>query len=93
MGVLAAILLLIGAGGIYFTFAKNEIQTAKGKLISFSVGLVACIIAVVILACSGSDGDSDWDKLSKDEKEWYKDNYGSGQYDSYKDAINNYKGY
>lgn len=93
MKVLAIICFFVGACGIYFAISKNEIQTMKGKLISFFVGLAAIIIAVVILANSGSGSKSEWDKLSKDEKEWYKDNYGSGQYDSYKDAINNYKGY
>ena len=41
---------------------------------------------------SSNDSNSFYD-LPKEEQEWYHRNYGNGQYDKYKDAVNNYNGY
>lgn len=34
---------------------------------------------------------SKWDSLTKEEKQWYKDNYGGGKLESYNKAIESYK--
>lgn len=54
-------------------------------IICIVLGIVSSVVSSFI-----DGGLSDWDKLTKEEKEWYKNNYGNGQYDSYKDAINDY---
>lgn len=38
-----------------------------------------------------NNSPSKWDSLTKEEKQWYKDNYGDGQYKKYKDAVDSYK--
>jgi len=52
---------------------------------------IICIVVSFISGCIAcDDGPSKWDKLTKEEKEWYKNNYGNGQYDDYKGAIDDY---
>ena len=46
-----------------------------------------------VAGCNDDKKESEWGKLSKEEKQWYKDNYGDGQYDDYKKAMENYRGW
>ena len=62
-----------------------------------SKAIMILIILVVLTLTMGknymlgsSSSTSRWDSLSDEEKEWYQDNYGNGQYDDIMDAINNY---
>ena len=84
-------IILLVAAAIAISIAKES--TGKGRIISIIVAIV-CSIAFIICIVSawiGDSGSSKWDDLSDKEKEWYKENYGDGQYDKYKDAINDYK--
>lgn len=70
---------------------KNTKLTNNQKANIFTI-IVVIIIAIIVFASnSGSNNKSKWDSLTKEEKQWYKDNYGDGQYDKYKKAIDNYK--
>lgn len=54
--------------------------------------VILIIVAIIFLMnIDWSGSQSKWDSLSDEEKEWYKDNYGDGQYDDIKDAIDEYK--
>lgn len=84
-------IILLVAAAIAISIAKES--TSKGRIISIIVAIV-CSIAFIICIVSGwtdDSGSSKWDDLSDKEKEWYEENYGDGQYDKYKDAINDYK--
>lgn len=71
----------------------------EGKF--FIIFLVFCLLAsclgcaagVLLMAENRDNSKSDssrWESLSDDEKEWYNDNYGDGQYDAIQDAISDY---
>ncbi len=65
----------------------------KGYIIVTVVG-IACIIGFLVCLPNvnvSSEKSNRWDSLTKEEKQWYEDNYGDGQYEKYKDAIDSYK--
>lgn len=74
---------------------KTFLLSAKAKKITLAIAILALVLFIVFLAVdvsSGSGGSSNrWDDLTDEEKDWYRDNYGNGQYDKYQDAINDYK--
>ena len=88
---LILLVLLTGfIGPIIYKLIANKTHALKRYLIGLLVFIV--IVAIIVLAIVlGDNGDREWDDLSDEEKEWYHNNYGSGQYDKYKDAINDYK--
>ena len=74
----------------------SEGKTFCGALIFLIVfGLVGFFIVASLGSgnTSYSGSSSGWDSLTDEEKEWYEDNYGDGQYEAIRDAIDNYKGY
>lgn len=78
-------------------FKGIKINNKKAKLI----GVLLIIVGVFGFAVISTDGFSDshsssssqseWDKLSPEEQEWYERNYGGGKAEAYNDAINSYK--
>ncbi|MGN1165516.1 MAG: hypothetical protein ACI4S2_03690 [Lachnospiraceae bacterium] len=59
-------------------------------------GVIGIIVIIVICIClsnlvSNSNNKSEWDNLSDEEKEWYKDNYGNGKLEDINKAIDEYK--
>ena len=54
---------------------------------------IAILIACWVNGCSDSGNSSQWDSLTKEEKEWYHRNYGNGKAEAINKAITNYRGY
>lgn len=52
--------------------------------------VIFILIAIYVFACDNDTGKSEYDKLPKDQQEWIQRNYGNGQYDDIKDAMNDY---
>ncbi len=63
----------------------------SGKFLTILILSIFFISLIFTLANGSGKKESDWDKLSDDEKQWYHDNYGNGKMDDYKDAIDDYK--
>ena len=63
------------------------------KLICVLLLAVTLFVVCFVAGCNDDKKESEWGKLSKEEKQWYKDNYGDGQYDDYKKAMENYRGW
>lgn len=53
--------------------------------------ILGIILVVFIFSQITPKGTSEWDKLDNSQKEWYKRNYGNGQYEKYQNSIKNYK--
>ena len=71
----------------------KDFFTKPVKIMSI-VGVICTFSAfAIIIANSGSysGSKSKWDSLTKEEKQWYEDNYGGGKSQQYTDAINKYK--
>lgn len=49
------------------------------------------VIGVASCSIASKGSSSEWDSLSDSEKAWYHENYGNGQYDEYRKAIDDYK--
>ena len=62
----------------------------KDKEVLFIVIFIAVALCIGIGMNSGNK-KSEWSKLSKEEKAWYKNNYGNGKSQQYDNAINNYR--
>ena len=105
LGVVLGMVGFISLMGVYQDYkTKNKNLKANGKklepkefftkgyIIATIVG-IACIIGFFICSCNvpNKSKTNKWDSLTKEEKQWYEDNYGDGQYDKYKKAIDNYK--
>lgn len=79
----------------YTGIGKKKDISKKTKIIARTVIIIAIILAIVFLVVSivnnSGGSESEWDKLSEEEKDWYRDNYGNGQYEKYQDAIDDYK--
>ena len=93
--MLLSILCAIAAVVAVICFLESkDIKDKKRKVKYIVIGVLLFVFVFGrIVSCMGGDSNgSSWDKLSKEEKEWYHNNYGNGQYDKYKDAINNYNG-
>ena len=54
------------------------------------IAVIFILIAIYVFACDNDTGKSEYDKLPKDQQEWIQRNYGNGQYDDIKDAMNDY---
>lgn len=71
--------------------------TGAGKAVAIALVFfiaIACFVGVALSAENRDNRKSDsgrWDSLSEEEKEWYHDNYGDGQYDDIQDAISDYE--
>ena len=94
MDWLYSICLVVSAIAFFWAYLCHGIDK-KGATIALIIAIVALVLAIVFFVIAVSDGSSSgssWDKLSKEEKEWYVRNYGNGQYDKYQNAINDYKG-
>lgn len=72
---------------------KIEMQTffTKGYKKATVIGITCIVIALFVGSLIPSEEPSKWDKLTDEEKQWYEDNYGNGQFDTYKKAIEDYK--
>lgn len=74
---------------------RDNNNKPKFKPWEIAVIIIAVVITIMIASCSlmnaGSKKSSNWDNLTKEEKQWYNDNYGNGQYDKYQDAIRDYQ--
>ncbi len=72
-------------------------QCYKGDTLKWTIILIVIGIAFAlganfcIMNSFRNNSPSKWDSLTKEEKQWYKDNYGDGQYKKYKDAVDSYK--
>ena len=82
---------------LIFTY-KRKRKEFRSTLIASIVFTAVGIIILLIFSFSlmGIDGcstqsNNEYDNLTDEEKQWYQDNYGNGQYDKYKDAIDEYK--
>ena len=70
---------------------KNAEKKRNSKMITV---IVIATLIMIALAIGFLDNDGDkWNSLSDEEKEWYIDNFGDGQYDEIQDAISDYRGY
>ena len=73
----------------------KKILSPTGMKISLVVAAIALIFGFVFMGINNSSdsgkSSNKWDDLTEEEKDWYRDNYGNGQYDKYQDAINDYK--
>ncbi len=69
---------------------KLHERTERGCLIALIV--ICIIIGIGVTSCSimSTGNSSKWDSLSDSEKAWYYENYGDGQYDEYRKAIDDY---
>lgn len=54
------------------------------------IAVIFILITIYVFACDNDTGKSEYDKLPKDQQEWIQRNYGNGQYDDIKDAMNDY---
>ena len=54
------------------------------------IAVIFILMAIYVFACDNDTGKSEYDKLPKDQQEWIQRNYGDGQYDDIKDAMNDY---
>lgn len=74
---------------------KTNITTAnkmsEKTIITIIVTIIAIIAFISGLAGNGSSSKSEWDKLTKEEKAWYKRNYGNGKSQEIDRAIEKYK--
>lgn len=74
---------------------KNIVKKAKLKYNILNIYIPLIIIGTILLAIIIPNlvpkSKSSWDRLDSDQKEWYKRNYGNGQYDKYKNTIDKYK--
>ncbi len=100
LAVIFSIVAFVAAGIYSQKDEKGNIKLSKkGKRIAAVVIVAAIILAFLFFAFSfisesGSSAGSSsnkWDELTEEEKDWYRDNYGDGQYDKYQNAINDYK--
>ena len=71
---------------------NNKPKLKPGEIVGI---IIAVVLMLLVASCTlmgtGSSKSSNWDNLTKDEKQWYNDNYGNGQYDKYQDAIRDYQ--
>ncbi|MBE6630662.1 MAG: hypothetical protein E7624_07440 [Ruminococcaceae bacterium] len=92
---LASLCLIVSVCCFWYLITTMKFSTKKEKIITLVVGILALVLFIAFLGVeisSGSGGSSNrWDDLTDEEKEWYHNNYGNGQYDKYQDAINDYK--
>ena len=89
---LLASAILVGLAAWIWYF-KDHPEHKKIFYIVWIVGTIVLSIIVYAVVLDGSGQSSSWDNLSEEEKDWYRDNFGDGQYDKYQDAIDKYKGY
>jgi hypothetical protein len=73
-----------------YLLAKKALETTKGKTIAILVLILSIVLAFVFMGISFSNySESPWDKLTDEEKEWYREN-GDAIVD-FKDAVDDYK--
>ena len=91
------VVIAVGAWIFYKDKEGNIKLSEKGKKIALIVLVVAIILAVLFIVLEFADdwgsrkSSNEWEDLTEEEKDWYRDNYGDGQYEEYKDAIDKYK--
>ena len=92
--LLVVIAAIVVCSILSFSFFHDDWSTfsdEKKKAIIFFTGIASIIFMVIVFSFGSKPSSSSrWDKLSKSEKQWYEDNYGNGQYDAIRDAIDNY---
>ena len=87
------LLIAIAVIGLIVALIK-KFQPPKETYIKIVIGLVIVAIIAIPIVWGFLDDDGDkWNSLSDEEKEWYHDNFGDGQYDEIQDAISVYRGY
>ena len=95
MGVDSAkgwLLIAIAVIGLIVALIK-KFQPSKETYIKIVIALVIVAIFAIPIVWGILDDDGDkWNSLSDEEKEWYIDNYGDGQYDEIQNAIEDYRG-
>ena len=86
------LILFFGAFGEKENLEKNK-NTDKSTVVKmFIVGIILTVIGIRLLVGANSSGSSSkWDSLTKEEKQWYTDNYGNGKGEQYQKAIEDYK--
>jgi len=92
IGVLGGVLL---AMPLYKFVTRRKDSKKTSKVFAIIIAIVVIIFLVILIPAAREDmkysnGGSEWDNLSDEEKEWYEDNYGDGGFDSIQDAISNY---
>lgn len=81
------------------TREQEETKTNVTRANKMPEGTIYAIIVIIIFTIAlisgfvgnGSSSKSEWDKLTKEEKQWYKDNYGGGKSQEIDRAIEKYK--
>lgn len=73
---------------------KMKSITEVNRIIKAILLVVSLVMFLGFSSSEPSKNDTNkWDKLTDEEKQWYIDNYGDGQYDEIQDAIEDYNGY
>lgn len=67
----------------------NKNSNSVVKIIAIVVLLFGLLIGLT--GCGSSSSTSKWDSLTKEEKQWYKRNYGGGKSQEINKAIKDYK--
>lgn len=77
---------------IFKTFNdKDELKGFIGMIIMTIVLFVGFYFSFTNSSLFEDNTPSKWDSLTKEEKQWYKDNYGGGKGQEIQDAIDKYK--
>ena len=56
--------------------------------------IIVCMVILLFFFIGSLDNSSsadNWNQLTEEEKEWYKDNYGDGKMEEINDAIDDYR--
>ena len=75
---------------------NNNLEVANGDL-KYNIVKIFIIVCMVILlfffigSLDNSSSADNWNQLTEEEKEWYKDNYGDGKMEEINDAIDDYR--
>lgn len=77
---------------IFKTFNdKDELKGFIGMIVITTLLFVGFYFSLTNSALFEDSTPSKWDSLTKEEKQWYKDNYGGGKGKEIQDAIDKYK--
>lgn len=80
-----------GNVSIFKTFNKDELFGTTFIVVVTIGFLIGFYFSFTNSALFEDSTPSKWDSLTKEEKQWYKDNYGGGKGKEIQDAIDKYK--
>lgn len=86
-------LAILGAAGCIWWANGNSNEKTRIKCVILAIILFFFAGGGIISCVSGGGNSSSSSNKTKYDKEWIQDNFGNGQYDKIKDAINDYSGY